>query len=160
MAYKRKTWKEKLEDDKNFPKVVKIKGKMRKSWGTETVVIPRPRDVDALMKKIPKGKVTTINEIRAAVAKKNKATIGCPITCGIFANIAAHVADEEEAKRKKRITPYWRTLKGEGEINSKYPGGLINQISRLKHEGHKVEWNKNKTKAKVVGFEKKLFKLV
>ncbi len=158
MAYQRKTWAEKLDGPKNLPKVVKIEGKMSKRWGTGTVVIPKPREVDELMKKIPKGKVTTINEIRAAVAKKHQATIGCPITCGIFASIAAHAAEEDEAKGLKKITPYWRVLKVGGVLNEKYPGGLVNQTSRLKAEGFKIEWNKNKTKAKVLDFEKKLFK--
>lgn len=159
MAYKRKTWQEKLDGPKGLPRVVKIQGKMSRRWGTGTVVIPQPREVDELMKKVPRGKVTTINEIRAAVAKKHKATIGCPITCGIFANIAAHAAEEDEAAGRKRVTPYWRTLKGEGELNEKYPGGMQNQASRLKAEGLEIEWNKNKTKARVLDFEKKLFKL-
>jgi alkylated DNA nucleotide flippase Atl1 len=158
MIYKRKSWQEKLDGPENLPKVVKIEGKMTKKWGSGTVVIPKPREVDALMKKVPKGKVTTINEIRAAVAKKHQATIGCPITCGIFANIAAHAADEEEAAGKKRVTPYWRTLRGEGELNEKYPGGMQNQASRLKAEGLEIEWNKNKTKAKVKNIEKYLIK--
>jgi hypothetical protein len=97
MAYKRKTWQEKLDGPKGLPKVVKIRGRMSRRWGTGTVVIPEPREVDELMKSVPKGRVTTINEIRTKLAKRHKATIGCPITCGIFANISAHAADEEEA---------------------------------------------------------------
>lgn len=159
MVYQRKTWREKLEDAKDLPKVAKITGKMSKRWGKGTVVIPSPIEIDELMRKVPKGKITTINEIRAAVAKKHKATIGCPITCGIFANIAAHVAEEDEAAGKKQITPYWRTLKVDGVLNEKYPGGIKNQASRLRAEGHKIEWNKNKTKAKVIDFEKELAKL-
>jgi hypothetical protein len=58
------------------------------------------------------------------VAKDNKATIGCPITTGIFAWIAAHAAEEDLADGKKRVTPYWRTLKTGGELNAKYPGGV------------------------------------
>ncbi len=76
------------------------------------------------MKKVPRGKVTTINEIRAALAKEHGAEIACPITTGIFASIAAHVAEEDKAKRKRGATPYWRTLKAGGEINPKYPGGV------------------------------------
>lgn len=159
MAYKRKSWKEKLMDDKGFPKVEKITGKMSKRWGTGTVVIPAPIEVDGLMRKVPKGKVTTINEIRKALAKKHKATIGCPISTGIFAWIAAHAAEEDETKGLKRVTPYWRTLRGEGELNEKYPGGMQNQASRLKTEGLEIEWNKNKTKAKVRDFEEYLAKI-
>ena len=84
------------------------------------------------------GSVTTINEIRAALARRHGATIGCPITCGIFAWIAANAASEAAAAGKKRITPYWRTLKTGGILNEKYPGGASSQKRLLESEGHKV----------------------
>ena len=73
---------------------------MSKRWGTGTCVIPAPREVDEIMKKVPKGKLITINEIRQILAKKHKATIGCPITTGIFAWIAANAADEDTKQGK------------------------------------------------------------
>jgi alkylated DNA nucleotide flippase Atl1 len=90
------------------------------------------------MRKVPKGKLITINDIRETLARKHGATIGCPITTGIFARIAAGAAEEEEAGGKKRITPYWRTLKSGGELNPKYPGGVEGQKARLVAEGHTV----------------------
>ena len=39
----RKSWQEKLNDDKDLPKVVKINGKMSKRWGTGTCAIPSPK---------------------------------------------------------------------------------------------------------------------
>jgi hypothetical protein len=135
---KRKTWRAKLADDKDLPKVVKITGKMTKRWGRGTVVVPAPREVDAIMRKVPAGKLITINVIRQLVAKKHKATIGCPITTGIFAWIAAHAAEEAAAAGKTGITPYWRTLKTGGELNAKYPGGIARLKSLLEAEGHTV----------------------
>ena len=81
---KRKSWREKLADSKGLPKVKKITGKMTTRWGIGTVVIPAPCEVDALMKKVPSGKLATINELRIRLAKKHRATIDCPITTGIF----------------------------------------------------------------------------
>jgi galactitol-specific phosphotransferase system IIC component len=75
---------EKLADSKGLPKVQKITEKMSKRWGTGTVAIPAPMEVDAIIKKVPKGKLVTINEIREALAKKHNATIGCPITTGFL----------------------------------------------------------------------------
>jgi len=138
MTYKKKSAVEKLHESHGLPKVVKITGKMTKRWGQGTVAIPAPIEVDAIMKKVPKGKLITINEIRQIIAKKHKATIGCPITCGIFAWIAAHAAEEEKAAGKKDITPWWRTLKGDSELNEKYPGGIENQKKLLEKEGHKI----------------------
>jgi len=134
----RKSWSEKLKDSKGLPKVVKITGKMSKRWGTGTVAIPAPMEVNKIMKKVSTGKLITINEIRKAIAKKHKATIGCPITCGIFAWIAANAAGEERKNGKKNITPYWRTLKSDGTLNEKYPGGLQGQKKFLEKEGQKV----------------------
>jgi alkylated DNA nucleotide flippase Atl1 len=135
---KRKSWSEKLQDSKGLPKVEKITGKMSKRWGTGTVIIPAPMEVDEIMRKVPNGKVTTINGIRVALAKKHGATIGCPITTGIFAWIAANAAEEEKEKGEKDITPYWRVLKTGGVINEKYPGGVDVQKKLLEKEGHRV----------------------
>lgn len=154
---KQKSWREKLKDSKGLPKVEKITGKMSKRWGTGTVVIPAPMEVDEIMKKVPEGKVTTINEIRAALAKKHGATIGCPITTGIFAWIAANAAEEERKEGQKNITPYWRTLKTGGVINAKYPDGAEAQKKLLEKEGHKVV-QKGK-KYMVIDYEKTLARI-
>jgi alkylated DNA nucleotide flippase Atl1 len=139
MMKTRKSWREKLADSKDLPRVERIPEGMAKMWGTGTLVIPAPKEVDRLMRQVPRGKVTTINGIREALARKHKATIGCPITTGIFARIAAGAAAEEEAEGEKTITPYWRILKSGGEINPRYPGGVAGQKRRLEAEGHKVK---------------------
>jgi len=154
---RRKSWTEKLKDSKGLPKVEKITDKMSKRWGTGTVAIPAPIEVDELMRKVPKGKLITINEIRAALARKHEATIGCPITTGIFAWIAAHAADEQRQLGQESITPYWRTLKTGGEINEKYPGGVEAQKKLLEKEGHEVIFKGKKSV--VLDFEKSLAKL-
>jgi len=154
---KRKSWCEKLEDSKGLPKVEEITEKMSKRWGSGTVVIPAPMEVNEIMQKVPEGKLVTINEIRAALAGKHGATIGCPITTGIFAWIAANAAQEKRQKGEKDITPYWRTLKAGGVINEKYPGGAEAQKKLLEKEGHKViQRGRNYI---VVGYEKALAKL-
>jgi hypothetical protein len=134
----KKSWQEKLKDSKGLPKVANIDGKMSKQWGTGTMVIPAPLEVDEVMRGVRKGKLITINEIREALAKKHRVNVGCPITTGIFAWIAAHAAEEAAAEGAKRVTPYWRTLKSGGQLNEKYPGGVDGLRKRLEAEGHKV----------------------
>ena len=151
---KRKSWSEKLKDSKGLPKVEPITDKMSKRWGTGTVVIPAPMEVDEMMRKVPDGKLITINEIRVALAKKHGATIGCPMTTGIFAWVAANAAEEQRQKNEEDITPYWRTLKTGGVINPKYPGGVEGQKKLLEKEGHEVV-QKGK-KYVVVDYEKSL----
>jgi alkylated DNA nucleotide flippase Atl1 len=138
MTYKKKSWREKLADSRGLPRVELITEKMSTRWGTGTIVIPAPMEVDELMKRVRKGKLITVNEIRNILAKKHGATIGCPITTGIFAMIAAHAARKAMEEGKTRVTPYWRTLKSDGEINPKYPGDIEAQRARLESEGHKV----------------------
>jgi alkylated DNA nucleotide flippase Atl1 len=135
---RRKSWREKLADDKDLPKVEKITGRMTSRWGTGTVAIPAPREVDAVMRKVPRGKLITINEIRERIACAHGATIACPITTGIFTWIAAHAADEAAGAGEKSTTPYWRTLKSGGELNAKHPGGIPRLRRLLKAEGHRV----------------------
>ncbi len=157
MAKGRTSWQEKLvKGSKGLPKVEPITDKMSQRWGTGTVVIPAPTEVDELMKKVPAGKVITMAELRACLAKKHNATIGCPLTTGIFAWVAAHAAEESAAKGEKNITPYWRTLKAGGELNEKYPGGIEAQAAKLKTEGHIIEPGKGKKPPKVKDWEKKL----
>jgi alkylated DNA nucleotide flippase Atl1 len=154
---RKKTWSKKLEDSKGLPKVEEITGKMSQRWGTGTVVIPAPMEVDEIMKRVSEGKLMTINEIRAVLAKKHRATIGCPMTTGIFAWIAANAAEEKRQQGEKDITPYWRTLKTGGVINEKYPGGVEGQKGLLEKEGHKVV-QKGK-KHVVANYEKSLAKM-
>ena len=134
----KRSWREKLADGKGFPKIAEIDAAKSKRWGEGTFVIPAPLEVDALMKKVRRGKLTTIGAIRRELAHKHGTTIACPITTGIFAWIAAHAADEAEQEGRTRITPYWRTLKTGGELNPKYPGGIKNLRARLAAEGHPV----------------------
>jgi alkylated DNA nucleotide flippase Atl1 len=137
MAMK-KTWREKLDNDDGLPRVVEIGERMSARWGEGTFVIPALREVDALMRAVPEGKLTTISHLREILATRHGATIACPITTGMFARIAAEAAAEDEKDGRIDITPYWRTLKMGGEVNPKYPGGYEGQRERLEAEGHVV----------------------
>ena len=116
------------------------------------MVIPAPIEVDELMRRVPKGKLVTINELRAALAAKHKVGMACPITTGIFAWIAAHAAEETGGK-----TPYWCTLKTGGQLNEKYPGGISSLCRKLKAEGHKIV--KKGKRHLVADFEQSLARL-
>ena len=153
----KKSWQEKLADNKGHPTVFEISAKQSKRWGSGTCVIPSPMEVNELMKRVPKGKLTTIDEMRKALARRHRATIACPITTGIFSWIAAHAAAEAEAEGKKRTVSYWRTLKSGGEINPKYPGGILFLKRKLTAEGHKIL--QKRKRYFVEGFAEKLARL-
>jgi len=144
----KKTWVEKLNDAKDLPKIVKLNEKAAQHWQGETMVVPAPLEVDEIMKKIPRGKLITIDGIRKKLAEKHKTDIGCPLTTGIFSWIAAGAAGEEMAAGKKNITPFWRTLKSNGELNPKYPGGIEFQSDQLSHEGFEIDISQKNPRVK------------
>jgi hypothetical protein len=76
MAKLRKSWREKLADDKGLPRVEEVTDKMSHRWGTGTFVIPAPREVDEIMCQVPEGKLITINQIRDVLARKHCASFG------------------------------------------------------------------------------------
>jgi len=138
MTEKKRSWVQKLADSRGLPGIGKINGKMSKRWGTGTAAILAPIEVGEMMMEVQTGKLVTMNEIRVVVAGKHNATIGCPMTTGIFAWIAANAVEEQRQLGEKDITPYWLTLKTEGVTNPKYPGGIEGQKIHLEEEGHKA----------------------
>jgi hypothetical protein len=133
-----RSWREKLADDKDLPKVVDLDGRMKERFGSGTMLIPAPREVDAIMRRVKPGKLITVDQIRDKLATRHQATVTCPLTTGIFAWIAAHAAQEAEDAGEASVTPWWRTLKANGELNPKYPGGIDALRKRLEAEGHTV----------------------
>ena len=131
----KKTFNEKLNFAGDLPKVEKLNPALRDRYKAETMVIAAPLEYDALMKKVPPGKVTTIDRMMACMAKKHGAPCACPMTAGIFVNISAHASEERGGKNE---TPWWRTLKKDGLLNEKFPGGIESQKTRLEAEGHTI----------------------
>lgn len=131
----KKTFNEKLHDSKDMPKIVEVTDpKAVSRYGGTKMLIAPPLAYDEIMKKVPYGKVITADYIRDYLAKKHGADYTCQLTAGIFINIAANAS----AERKTDETPYWRTLKKDGELNEKYPEGIDGQKLRLEMEGHKI----------------------
>jgi hypothetical protein len=126
-------------------------------WGPPgaSMLISTPQEIDAVVRRIKKGTLATINTLRDALAKQHKTTITCPVTTGIFMNIVAKAAAEMEEMGARRVTPWWRVLKSDGTLNDKYPGGVAEQKKRLQAEGFSIV-KKGKTKLAVSDFEKRL----
>jgi len=142
----RKTWQEKLEDKASLPKTLKLeKGfpcynavhKMGAEIGDDIVLV-NPSEVVEIMKQVPKGKLTTIVEICKRLAKQHGVKACCSLTTGIFIMTAANAMEEANSEGKFLDIPYWRTLKAEGFLNPKYPGGQEAHKRLLEQEGHRV----------------------
>lgn len=155
----RTTAREKLEKDQGLPKIVNISSKMEKRFGKGKMLIPKPLDVDALIRKVKKGELVTQSHIREKLAKDFKTNVTCPITTGIFIRIVAEAAEEDLNSGKKQITPYWRVIRDDGNLNERFPGGVEAQAKYLKKEGYTIEPGKGKNLPKVRDSEKYLVRL-
>lgn len=132
---KEKDFNQMLNNSKDMPKMKIITDeKSIKKYGGKKMYFAPPIDYDIVMKAIPFGKLITVKEIREYFAKLNNADFTEPMTAGIFITIAAQASEQ----RSENITPYWRTLKADGELNPKYPGGCNAQKEKLEAEGHTI----------------------
>lgn len=130
----KKTFNEKLHDSKDMPKIVEIVDpRYIPSYGKKMVIVP-PITYDEIIRKVPQGQLLLTENMRKYIAQKHGADSTCPMTAGIFINIAAYASEE----RKTDETPYWRILKKDGELNEKYPEGIDGQKMHLEMEGHTV----------------------
>lgn len=146
-----------LRKDTGMPKIQIVTDEATvQKYGGEKMFFAPPFAYDEVMKTVPYGKVLTIGAIRDYFAKQNHADFTDPVTAGIFVSIAAWAS----AQRKDNETPYWRTLKANGELNPKYPGGVAAQKEKLEAEGHTViRRGRTNFRYYVREYEKALFRL-
>jgi hypothetical protein len=135
--YTRLSWREKM-DNPDLPKVVDIPAAWRRNAASGSMLIPSPRQVDAVIRGVRKGRVITVSQIRETLAAQHLTDMACPLTTGIFIRIAAEAADENARDGRLRVTPYWRVVKDDGSLNPKFPGGVIGQAEKLRAEGHRI----------------------
>lgn len=147
-----------LADSRDMPKIQTITDERSiKRYGGSRMYFAPPCDYDAIMKKVPFGKVITAGKIREYLAEKAGADFTDPMTAGIFISIAAWASFQRNGKSE---TPYWRTLKTDGELNPRYPGGIEKQKEMLESEGHTIiQRGRKNIRYYVKGYEESLFDL-
>lgn len=146
-----------LHDSKDMPKFQTITDqKSIEKYGGDRMYFAPPMDYDRVMRRVPRGKVLTVGKIREYFARESGADFTEPITAGIFVSIVAWASYQRSGDE----TPYWRTLKADGELNEKYPGGAQAQKERLEAEGHTiVQRGRKNIRYYVKDYEKALFDL-
>lgn len=136
MAYKRKTWHEKLHNgmpdkietvDKNFADIP----------AGATMYIATPEIVDAYIRDIPEGHHVTLQQMRKDLAAEHNAQYCCPVTSGIFLRIVAEAAYEEYEAGKKlsEVTPFWRMIDRKVPAAKKLSFGTDFVLEQRKKEG-------------------------
>lgn len=124
-----------LHKETDMPKIkIVTDPKTIAKYGGDRMYFAPPPAYDAIMKAVPEGKVITVGEIRDYFARQNGADFTDPMTAGIFVSLVAWASHQRSSDK----TPYWRTLKAQGELNPKYPGGVAAQRQKLEEEGHTV----------------------
>lgn len=124
-----------MNNNKDMPKIqIVTDGKTIRKYGGTKMFFAPPIYYDELMKEVPKGKLLTVGQMRAYLAKKHHADFTDPMTAGIFVNIVAWASYQ----RAEDVTPYWRILKADGELNGKYPEAFELQKKLLEEEGHTI----------------------
>lgn len=114
--------------------IVSIPKTMEKYFGCSGKMLkPSPNTVASLIKKIPEGRVATIDALCKKLAKKFKTEIACPATTEKSLCLAA-----TESVTKNTRLPYWRVLKKNGELIRKLPNGIEGHAANLVKEGHKI----------------------
>lgn len=146
-----------LNDGKDMPKFQTITDeKSIEKYGGDRMYFAPPIEYDRVMRRVPFGRLLTVGAIREYFARISGADFTEPITAGIFVSIAAWASFQ----RADDETPYWRTLKADGELNAKYPGGIEAQKAMLEKEGHTIiQKGRKNIRYYVKDYEKFLFPL-
>jgi alkylated DNA nucleotide flippase Atl1 len=148
---RKKTFREKL-DGVGESKVV------ANPRGGGKLLIPTPREVDEVVRRVRRGKVLTLGRLREHLARKHGAETTCPLCTGIFINIVAGAAEEESRAGVESVAPWWRVVRDDGSLNPKFPGGIAEQERRLAAEG--VDFVRTKSGApRVADVESRLQRL-
>ena len=120
------------------PELVEMPPTWVARYGDGPLLIATPRLIEEKIRDVKKGRLTTVGRIRQALAAEYRAVATCPLTTGIFLRIVAEYAEEERANGMTRVTPYWRVVKDDGGLHSKFPGGIEAQAKLLVVEGIEI----------------------
>jgi alkylated DNA nucleotide flippase Atl1 len=139
----KKTGLEKLNVDKQTHIVSPVPEGFPGWKDANSMVVSTPLEVDSIVRKVPDGRLVTLNEVRGYLARQYGTDMACPVSTAIFLNIVAEAAEEMRAQGETNLAPYWRVLKSDGKLNEKYPGGVEAQRTRLEAEGYTLIALKN-----------------
>ena len=142
----KKTWIQK-RDEHAYPAE-------RKMTSKGMMYISTPKEINEIIVEIPKGKLITTKQIVERLTSKHKVDFTCPLTTGIFISILANAAKEEMDSGKKKIVPFWRVIKPNGEIYDVHMRVPSRQEDLLEIEGYK--FSKKYKLPRVIDFEKYL----
>jgi len=136
MFMARKTWQEKMLGTKEW-KVEKTDKDFADMPAGSMMLVATPVIVEDYIRNIPKGKSTTLQQMRKDLAAEYNAEYTCPITAGIFLRIVAEAAYEQmmQGKPFKSIAPFWRMIDEKSPTAKKLSFGTEFLKKERKKEG-------------------------
>ena len=102
----------------------------------QSMVVPTGTMVEEYVRRIPAGSVVRIRDLRAAMAVRAGTQTACPLVTGIMLRLLAELMEEENPEDP---APWWRVVRDDGSLNSKFPGYPQRQAELLRREGIEVE---------------------
>ena len=110
-------------DHADPPRVEVLTESKSPNYPVGKMLISSPRELEAVIHRIPEGRVLTLAALRANLAKAHRADYTCPLTTGIFLRVVGEAAEEERAARGGDVAPYWRVVRDDGALIDTLPGG-------------------------------------
>jgi alkylated DNA nucleotide flippase Atl1 len=141
--------KEKTMDPREDAIVEIPEARLRFFGGPGKMLLPSPATVAALIAKVPARKLITTNLLCQLLAQQFNVRGTCPVTAQRALQAVAHDPRSKVA--------YWRVVKANGGLMTRFPGGAEGQAERLRKEGFAVG---GKAKAqKITNFRESLARL-
>ena len=97
------------------------------------VVKPSPDTVEALVAKVKKGKLATVPQLREKIARDFNVDTACP---------AATLKALQLISKKDQAKCFWRIVKANGELISKFPNGVEGHAELLQGEGYRIDFSR------------------
>jgi alkylated DNA nucleotide flippase Atl1 len=106
--------------------------------GRGTLLLPTPLLVGEMIAAIPCGHVSTVGQLRAALARRFGADATCPLMTGIFAAILAGAVSEDLGRDHPPRWPIWRLVRDDGTLHERWPLAARYRATRLREEGVRI----------------------
>jgi 6-O-methylguanine DNA methyltransferase, DNA binding domain len=125
------------------------KDRLRFFGGAGKMLLPSPATVAAEIEKVPPRKLITTNLLCQKLTQQFNVRGTCPVTTQKALQAVAHDPSSEVA--------YWRVIKANGGLMTRFPGGAEGHAERLRKEGFALS-RKGKV-PKVTNFQESLVRV-
>jgi hypothetical protein len=125
------------------------KDRLRFFGGAGKMLLPSPATVAAEIEKVPPRKLITTNLLCQKLTQQFNVRGTCPVTTQKALQAVAHDPSSGVA--------YWRVIKANGGLMTRFPGGAEGQAERLRKEGFALD-RKGKV-PKVTNFQESLVRI-